>query len=479
MNGEEVKRVACYARVSTQEQALGGYSIGEQKERLTAYCKAKGWIASDFFIDAGFSGGSLNRPEMQRLIDNIQSFDVVLVYKLDRLSRSQRDTLYLIEEIFNRNNVSFVSMNESFDTGTPFGRAMIGILSVFAQLEREQFKERSLMGRYARAKEGKFAGGSKYPLGYSVDSKGKYCIIPDEAEQVRKIYQLYLSGMSVDEIASYMRQNGYKNRYSSYNNPSHITRVLSNPVYIGNLKFREMVLEHAHDAIIPPETFGAVQSIRERRQNQFGKSFKSANTLLAGFLYCAECGSRMISSSTKHRYYYVCSNRRIKRRDGGKKCEGPYFDMDILNAKVDYEIRRLCFDSNYFSEILEKEENKPKKTSLSSRLDYINSQIIDIDRNIKKYMDLYEREEIDTNILSTRINELSERRKSLAEQRENLPKDIGRENNTSEALEIIKNTSNLWKFADLEQKRLLISTLIDRITVFSNSDIKIKWSFQE
>ena len=154
-----MKRAALYLRVSTQEQAQEGYSIGEQKERLIAYCKALDWLITDVYVDGGYSGSNLNRPGIQKLMDETDKFDVVLVYKLDRLSRSQRDTLYLIEEAFLPHNVDFVSMQESFDTATPFGKAMIGLLAVFAQLEREQIKERTRMGRIARAKSGLYRGG--------------------------------------------------------------------------------------------------------------------------------------------------------------------------------------------------------------------------------------------------------------------------------------------------------------------------------
>ena len=126
-----MRRVVLYIRVSTREQAERGNSLEMQKERLLAYCKAMGWLVVGIYIDPGHSGSSLNRPEMQRLIADKDNYDIILVYKLDRLSRSQKDTLYLIEEIFLKNNIDFVSMNENIDTSTPYGRAMIGILSAF------------------------------------------------------------------------------------------------------------------------------------------------------------------------------------------------------------------------------------------------------------------------------------------------------------------------------------------------------------
>ena len=155
------KRVFLYVRVSTLEQANEGYSIKEQESRLRAYAESKDYQVVKVYTDAGQTGANLNRPAMQEMIKNITSVDLVLVYKLDRLSRSQKDTLYLIEDVFLKNGVDFASLNESFDTSTPFGRAMIGILSVFAQLEREQIKERTHTGRIGRAKEGYYHGGDR------------------------------------------------------------------------------------------------------------------------------------------------------------------------------------------------------------------------------------------------------------------------------------------------------------------------------
>lgn len=139
-------RCAIYIRVSTTEQAMEGYSIGEQKERLEQYSSAMQWTIMGEYIDPGYSGSNMNRPELNRLISEVKNYDVILVYKLDRLSRSQKDTMFLIEDVFLKNDIAFVSMNESFDTGTPFGRAAIGLLATFAQLERENIKERMSMG---------------------------------------------------------------------------------------------------------------------------------------------------------------------------------------------------------------------------------------------------------------------------------------------------------------------------------------------
>jgi site-specific DNA recombinase len=155
---EKMIKVALYIRVSTLEQAEHGYSLQEQEQRLKDYCSAKDWTIKKIYKDGGYSGGSLDRPAMQQLIKDCKKYNMILVYKLDRLSRSQKDTMYLIEDVFLANGVQFTSMSENFDTSTPLGMAMIGILSVFAQLERAQIKERMRMGQTARAKKVMWCG---------------------------------------------------------------------------------------------------------------------------------------------------------------------------------------------------------------------------------------------------------------------------------------------------------------------------------
>ena len=160
--------IALYSRVSTAEQAEHGYSLEEQSDRMKKYCDAMGWKGYKSYTDGGFSGANTDRPALQNLIRDVKNGKVekVLVYKLDRLSRSQKDTLMLIEDVFLANNCDFVSMSENFDTGTAYGRAMIGLLSCFSQLERENIKERMSMGRSARAKTGRFMGSNFVPVGY-------------------------------------------------------------------------------------------------------------------------------------------------------------------------------------------------------------------------------------------------------------------------------------------------------------------------
>ena len=171
-NADKIIKAALYVRVSTDRQAEEGYSIDVQTERLIAFTKTMdGDVSYELYIDDGFSGASLVRPAMQRLITAASDKTIthVCVYKLDRLSRSQKDTLHLIEDIFLPNNIAFVSIQESFNTATAFGRAVVGILSVFAQLERENIYERTRSGMQKRVEAGFWPGGGGVPFGYDYD----------------------------------------------------------------------------------------------------------------------------------------------------------------------------------------------------------------------------------------------------------------------------------------------------------------------
>ena len=188
--------VDVYARVSSQEQAEEGYSIGEQEEKLKAYCVAMGYKVNRVAVDPGYSGASLDRPGIREVIADVKRgrCKKVIVWKLDRLSRSQKDTLILLEDVFFPNGCAFVSLNENFDTATPIGRCIVGVLAAFAQMERENIKMRTSMGKAAAIRAGKYTGPCA-PFGYQYQFKenGKREIIPDPYSSmiVKEIYSLY------------------------------------------------------------------------------------------------------------------------------------------------------------------------------------------------------------------------------------------------------------------------------------------------
>ena len=270
---------ACYVRVSTDHQREN-YSISEQTSPLQAFCQAKDITIGKIYTDGGYSGGNLNRPALREMLSHLKEYDVVIVYKLDRLSRSQKDTLLLIEDYFLASKVDFISVCENFDTSTPLGRAMIGMLSVFAQLEKDQITERFTMGRIARAKNGYYHGGSTAPTGYDyVD--GRLVINEEEARQVQELYERFRQGHSIHDCWQYMKSR-YHTKYGGWNSETLVRNVLRNEVYIGKVKFNQQSYPGNHRPIIREELFREVQKLlQDRSQKDFssGSSSRKAPSL--------------------------------------------------------------------------------------------------------------------------------------------------------------------------------------------------------
>ncbi len=278
----KAKHTALYLRVSTEAQADEGYSLAAQKEKLEAYCRMKGVESFRNYVDGGFSGSNLSRPAVTELVEAIRGGAVerVVVYKLDRLSRSQKDTLYLIEDVFMPHGVDFVSINENIDTGSPYGRAMIGILSAFAQLERENIFMRTRMGMVERVRQGYWPGGGKIPFGYDYDPQ-KGILVPNaDADTVREIYARYLEGQSTGRIA---RELGL--RYEHL-----VTQRLGRESNTGVIVYRGERYQGRHEPLITRDIFERAQK-RMKRPNH--PKAAEAGKLLTGLLVCGHCGAKM------------------------------------------------------------------------------------------------------------------------------------------------------------------------------------------
>ncbi len=280
------RKVAVYVRVSTDAQAEEGHSIQAQTEKLIALCVSKGWKDYELYVDPGYSGSNLERPEIQRLIKDIEDgkISAVVVYKLDRLSRRQKDTMYLIEDVFVPAGVDFVSLNESCDTTSSYGRAMIGMLSSFAQLERENIFMRTRMGMRERVKLGLWPGGGRVPYGYQYD-KAQGILVPkdDEAENVRKMYDLYIQGYSPQKIA-----NMFGLSYDKL-----VTQILERTCNIGMIAYNGEVYQGRHEPIISREIYDQTMQIMRERSESKARTTQDATHLLTGIIYCGDCGARL------------------------------------------------------------------------------------------------------------------------------------------------------------------------------------------
>lgn len=459
-------KTALYIRVSSKEQAENGHSIDAQTRRLKAFAEAKDLENIELYKDDGFSGASLNRPEMQRLIRDVKERRVstVLVYKLDRLSRSQKDTLHLIEEVFNKCGASLVSISESFDTSTAFGRAMIGILSVFAQLERENIRERIMMGKEENAKKGRWNGGGNTQgtvFGYRRKDK-QWQIEPYEAEIVKEIYALYLDGHGATKIRNLINEK-YGDIFPDH---TRVTAILKNSFYAGRIKHGGKEYEGVHEGIMDSNTFDMVQIFREKRRVRTPK-IKDSNFILRGLVKCEWCGknytSRPSSKNRPGRYdYYSCFGRfAAAKYPERQKCMNKNHRSDELHEAVfkeldDIKSKGLNFESHF----------KDNDT-----IAVFKNKLKEVNKQIERVTDLYISGGVPVEILNDRMTKLNKEKKAAEENIKNYtPKNdlAARELDKLQTIDY-KNQSN----AELSN---MLNILIDRI-VIDNDDIKIYYNF--
>lgn len=467
-----MKRAGCYVRVSTENQ-LENYSIEEQIERLKAYCMAKDLTIYKIYTDGGYSGGNLNRPALQQLMNDIRNkkINVVVVFKLDRLSRSQKDTLSLIEDVFLANNIDFVSISENFDTSTPFGRAMVGILSVFAQLEKDQITERFTMGRIGRAKNGYYHGGPTAPTGYDYVN-GRLIINDYEAFQVKEVFRLFLEGKSINAIRKHMSER-YTNKYGNWSSHTLVLNVLSNSVYAGKVKFKGREYDGNHDPIIDTDTFNSVHKLlhnpeREDEKTIFQKYPFRANNLLTSLVYCKKCGARF---SGNHGFYVCYSRGKTDRKQiKDPTCKNKRWAIKELDAHIVNEILKLAYDKDYF-------EEKVRAAKLSQQAESDNTillnRVSEIEKQIARLMDLYQ-------IGGIPLAQITERIAMLKDEKDSIMKELADKEDkrltVKKARDLLSHARDILINGDIPKKRLYLSSLIDFIEIDDN-EVNIHLSF--
>lgn len=478
---DKINKVALYVRVSTTSQLEEGYSIEEQKAKLESYCDIKDWHIYKVYTDGGFSGSTTERPALEQLIKDAQSklFDTVLVYKLDRLSRSQKDTLYLIEDIFLKNNIEFVSLLENFDTSTPFGRAVIGLLSVFAQLEREQIKERMQLGKLGRAKSGKSMMWAKTSYGYNYDKEtGSMTVNEYEALAVKEIYSSYLAGMSITKLRDKINGEYPKQPAWSYRT---IRGILANPVYCGLNQYKGQTFQGTHKAIISLDDFEQTQRELAKRQ-QTAKELSNprpfqAKYMLSGLAQCGHCHAPLkvilgaVRKDGTRFKRYECYQRHPRKTRGvtvyndNKKCESGYYDMELLEHYVLTRIAQLQNDPDKIKELFSDDASPAVDRQA------IQKQIDSLTLKLSKLNDLY----LDDRIT---LDELRTKSADFIKQRSSLEAEIKKASNDEQAgqrekIEKLLDASSVLDMS-YDNQKVIVRELIDKVQVTSDK-IVIRW----
>ena len=314
------QRCAIYTRKSTEHNLdLAFNSLDAQREACEAYIKSQaheGWsLVEDRFDDGGLSGASLERPALQQLLDAVRArrIDIIVVYKVDRLTRSLADFAKLVE-LFDEHGVSFVSVTQSFNTTTSMGRLTLNVLLSFAQFEREVIGER-VQDKIAASKiKGLWVGGP-VPPGYRSEKK-QLVVVERDAALVRRIFQLYLDLGSVGAVAEMLYREGIITRLGHSFRVGMLAHLLKNRFYLGDIVWRGISYRGAHVPIVDLQTFDAVQ--RALATAAIDRKGRSANTAftLAGLLH-DDAGNRMSPSHARKngaRYRYYVSQALIQHR---------------------------------------------------------------------------------------------------------------------------------------------------------------------
>ena len=469
-----------YVRVSTTEQAEEGYSVDEQTAKLQAYCVAMGYKVNRVAVDPGYSGASLDRPGIREVIADVKRgrCKKVIVWKLDRLSRSQKDTLILLEDVFFPNGCAFVSLNENFDTATPIGRCIVGVLAAFAQMERENIRMRTMMGKQAAVRSGRYTGPCA-PFGYQYQRKenGKREIVPDPytAMIVKEIYTMYNSGASLYVIAQHCMEN-----YGLFKNlksipATRIGRIMRNPVYAGQVHIGAEVFEGMHQALVSMETWQAANARLDNNTQAFDRKHRQG--LLSGIVFCGCCGARVTSRfegwgderERKYICYSVAKTSPLMIVDPECKNRKNKPIVSELDEMILEEIRKLHADPAAFDKLREEAEEEDKAEPIAERLE-------EVEKQINRLLNLYQTGVVELEELQPRIADLKDELLRLSDRLQSVKEKEDGKLSKASALEAARAFPAAVASGDPEQLRALVRALIEKV-VIDNGEVSIYWKF--
>ncbi|MEK7874645.1 MAG: recombinase family protein [Pseudomonadota bacterium] len=333
---------AIYIRVSTEDQAKEGYSLEVQREYLESFAVREGYEVFRVYSDDGISAYSTRRPALQQLLADAKAkrFELVLVHKIDRFSRNLKDLLMLVDELFSY-GVAFKSATEPFDTTTSAGKLMFQQLGSFAEFERNRIAERVFPGMIKGVQRGNWQGARFAPFGYTYNKAKKLLEVEDrEANIVKLIYTMYLSGKSTHDIAAYLDKKGYNTRTGKQSYNKFICDILKNQIYTGKIVWNKkhydknqktkkhykyirndpskiLVAQGRHKPIIDEEDFAEVQKLLANKTRTWRPRAKNNEYLLTGLLTCSKCSHKYNGVST-------ISNHRTNIKKRWYRCSGPY-----------------------------------------------------------------------------------------------------------------------------------------------------------
>lgn len=440
--------VGIYIRVSTIEQAKEGYSIPAQKERLIAYCVAQGWTDYKFYIDEGVSAKDTNRPELKQLMNDVmkKKISMILVYRLDRFTRSVRD-LYNMLETLEKYNCSFKSATELYDTSSAMGRMFIGLVALLAQWETENLSERVKMALEEKVSGGERVGG--IPFGFDLNDKEK--LAPNEqAAVILEMINNLKSGKSVNAIAKYLSKT---NNDKVIWHPNSVFRLLRNPALYGATKWNDDVYENTHDGIITKEEFLKLQKMLDD-QSQHRRREVENTYLFQGVIACPHCGNPF------------SVNRYVRKRKDGSEYQGAIYKCQVcykegrvmlqigegrfLEALKDY-MENVNLDEKYMEPV--KEER--------GELDILLKQLQRVEKTREKYQRAWAADKMTDREFDKRMDETRDLYDALKIKIEEFKPPVQLDKRAIK--KIIFTFNENFHYLSLEEKRSFIAQFIRKI----------------
>lgn len=504
------KLIAIYCRVSTEEQSENGYSIDEQERLLEEWCKKMGYVIYKCYSDRGISGKNIkDRPALKELLSDAKAgkFDMVISWKINRVSRKLEDVLKIVN-LLEKNNITFKSYSEPFETDTPAGRMQFQMMALIGEFERGTIAQNVKMGMIAKAKSGNWCGGRV--LGYDLvpnnspeeekKGKNKLEINEKEAEIVRFIFNEYSKGKGYKAITNKMNKLGYKTKKGNNFSVGSIRDILTNPVYIGEIRYNvrqnwsekrrrninpnPIRVKGKHEAIIDRELWDKVQLILESKKGKPSRIYDGEYPL-TGILRCPKCGAGMVISrttntladGTKRRIaYYCCGNWKNK---GTSVCNSNTIRVDKANEYVFKKIEELVSNEAMIKAVVKNinKERKDKVKPAKRLLGDIDKELEKLDKRKRKIFEAYEDDILTKEEFQTRKDELNEKIRILEEEKKPLLNTISEEVSEEIPYEFIKDI--LMNFSKIlnssvsrEQQKKLLHMIISEITMNESREIE-------
>jgi site-specific DNA recombinase len=422
-------RVATYTRISTDE-VHQPYSLSAQAERLSSYIASQpGWSRTREFTDQ-MTGAVLERPGLERALVEARAhrYDLLLVYRVDRLARSVRTLAHILEEL-DQAGVAFRSATEPFDTSTPGGRMFVQMLGVFAEFERATIVERVIAGMERKAATGGWPGGYR-PFGYEPDPEtGLLVVKEDEAPLVPMIFDLYANKrLDSRAVAQWLNRRGHRTKGGRPWGHTAVLTVLTNRAYVGEIFFRGRYHPAPHPRLVESQLFEAAQALLESRGEDMAlRRTNGSEYLLTGLLVCQKCGKRFIGASAQgnaYKYaYYVCFSR---HRYGTQECDQDRLRGDELEDRVVESLLATLGRRDLLEAAVEKwgeivEGNRPDR---EQELVAVEAQIRRAQGSLDRYFKAFEEGRLQEDVCTRRIEELSAELTSLEARRSELAEEI-------------------------------------------------------